>query len=112
MGKEILMFDNIEIEKNKFSHYQAPIFVGDANIEKVLVSNKISFGEKNYKYFIGYLHNGNKVKPLNIMLPKTRAYVKSYDGQTKWMYFLIEDDLLEKYTIIWDKVSADIKKRI
>ena len=30
------------------------------------------------------------------MLPKTTAYVKSYDGQTKWMYFLVEDnDLLE-----------------
>ena len=30
------------------------------------------------------------------MLPKTSAYVKSYDGQTKWIYFLIEDDgLLE-----------------
>ena len=27
------------------------------------------------------------------------------------MYFLIEDnDLLEKYNTIWDKVSADIKK--
>ena len=27
--------------------------------------------------------------------------------------FLIEDaDLLEKYNIIWDKVSADIKKMI
>ena len=26
------------------------------------------------------------------MLPKTSAYVKSYDGQTKWMYFLSEDD--------------------
>ena len=27
------------------------------------------------------------------------------------MYFLIEDDkLLDKYIIIWDKVSADIKK--
>ena len=39
------------------------------------------------------------------MLPKTNAYVKSYDGQTKWMYFLIEDDdLLEKYsTIFYDK---------
>ena len=38
-------------------------------------------------------------------------YVKSYDGQTKWMYFLIDDDnLLEKYNTIWDKVSADIKK--
>ena len=47
------------------------------------------------------------------MLPKTSAYVKSYDGQTKWMYFLIEDDdLLEKYNTIWDKVSADIKKEL
>ena len=27
------------------------------------------------------------------------------------MYFLIEDDdLLERYNTIWDKVSADIKK--
>ena len=26
------------------------------------------------------------------MLPKTSAYGKSYDGQTKWLYFLIEDD--------------------
>ena len=32
------------------------------------------------------------------MLPKIIPYVKSYDGQTKWMYFLIEDDgLLKKY---------------
>ena len=46
------------------------------------------------------------------MLPKTSAYVKSYDGQTKWMYFLIEDDdLLEKYNTIWDKVSANIEKK-
>ena len=57
--------------------------------------------------------NDNKVKPLHIMLPKTSAYVKNYDGETKWMYFLIEyDDLLGKYNTIWDKVSADIKKRI
>ena len=47
------------------------------------------------------------------MLPKKRAYVKRYDGQIKWMYFLIEDDnLLEKYDNIWDKASTDIKKEI
>ena len=28
------------------------------------------------------------------MLPKTSAYVKRYDEQTKWMYFLIENDYL------------------
>ena len=53
------------------------------------------------------------------MLPKTSTYVKSYDGQTKWMYFLIEGDkMMKKYNTIWDKVnqiksdevSADIEK--
>ena len=48
---------------------------------------------------------------MHIMLPKTTAYVKIYDGQAIWMYFLIEDDdLLEKYNTILDKVSADIQK--
>ena len=52
-------------------------------MEKVLVSHKIYFCEKNDKYFIRYLYNNHKVKPLHIMLPKTNAYVKSYDEQTK-----------------------------
>ena len=52
-----------------------------------------------------------KVKPLHMILPKKSVYVKSYDGRTKWMHFLIEDDdLLEKYNTVWDKVSANIKK--
>ena len=64
--------------------------------------------KKSYKYFIGYLYNAHKVKPLHIMLPKTSAYVKSYDWQTKWMCFLTEDeDLLKKYNAIWDKFSAE-----
>ena len=101
MGNEILTFGDIEIEKNKFYHNKTPIFLKYVDIEKLLVFKKISFGEKNYKCFIGYLYNDNKVKLLHLMLPKTSAYVKSYDGQTKWMYSLIEDDdLLEKYNII------------
>ena len=44
------------------------------------------------------------------MLPKTSAYVKSYDGRTKRMYFLIDDDdLLEEYDTIWDKIRADLR---
>ena len=78
LGKEILTFDIIEIEKKFFYGNKTPIFWGD--IEKVLLSNKISFDEKGYKYFIGYLFDDNKVKPFNIILPETSAYVKSY----KW----------------------------
>ena len=82
-------------------------------ILQVLVSKKISSGNKKYKYFIDYLYNDNKVKSLHIMLPKTSTYVKRFDGQTKWKYFLIENgDSLEKYNTIWDKVSADIKKSL
>ena len=97
--------------KKKIYGNKTPIFLKDVDIEKVLVSNKISFGEKNYKYFIGCLHNDYKVTLLYIMLPKTSAYVKICNRKTKWMYFLTEDDdLLEKYNIISDKVIAHIKK--
>ena len=45
------------------------------------------------------------------MLLETSPYVKRFDGQTKRMYFLIKDDnLLEKYNVISDKISAHIKK--
>ena len=88
MGKETLMFGDIEIEKSliaiKSLLFKKMLILS----EKVLVSSK---------YFIVCLCNDHKVKPLHIMLPKARFHVKSYDGQTKWMYFLIEDDdLLEK----------------
>ena len=47
------------------------------------------------------MYNDHKVKSLHIMLPKTSDYVKSYDGKTKWIYFLIEnEDLSEKYNTI------------
>ena len=50
MGKEILTFSDIEIEKNKFYRYKSPILLEDVDIENVLVSGKISFGEKSYFY--------------------------------------------------------------
>ena len=80
MVKEILSFRDIEIENNKFYCYKSPIFKKDVHIENALVSNKISFGEKNYKYSISYLYNDNKVNPIHIMLPKPSAYIKSYAG--------------------------------
>ena len=111
MGKEILTFHSVEIEKNKFYHHKCPEPLREVHMEKALVSNKISSGEKNYKSFIAHLYNDDKVKPLHVMLPKTSIYVKGYDGQTKWIYFFIKDvDLLEKINSFWDKVSTDIKQ--
>ena len=71
------------MKKNKFYCDRSPAPLRYVDIEKELVSKKICFGEKNYKYFIGYFYNDNKVMLLHIMLPKTSGYIKYYDGQTK-----------------------------
>ena len=89
---------SLKFEKHNLYSYKTAIFFKKIDIEKVLISNKISFGEENYKYFTGYLYKDHKVKPLHLMLPRASAYVKRDDGRTKWMYLLIED-----------KVSIDIK---
>ena len=49
MGKEILMFGNIEIQKHKFYCKKNPIFKKDVDIEKLIVSENISSVENKYK---------------------------------------------------------------
>ena len=73
------MFDDIEKEK-KITTMKL-YFSKDVGIKKVLLSSKISSREKNYKYFLGYCYNDLKVKPLHIILPKTRAYKKVMLGK-------------------------------
>ena len=68
----------------------------DVDIEKVLVSNKISSGETNSKYFIGYMYNDHKVKSLHIMILKTSTYVKRYD----WKWWLIRKMQKKKKILI------------
>ena len=46
MGKKVITFDEIEIEKYKFHRYKSSIFLEDVEIDNVLVSNKIFSGEK------------------------------------------------------------------
>ena len=46
MGKKFLTFGDIEIEKNEFYPNKILIPLRDVDIEKVSVSNKISFCEK------------------------------------------------------------------
>ena len=87
-----------------FTAIKVLFFIEDRDVENASVSSKISAGEKSYKYFIGYLYDDNEIKPLHIMLPKTSAYVKSYDGQIKWMYFCL------KIITYWENITLFGKK--
>ena len=56
MEKTIRKFGDIEIQKQKF--YQL-VSIKNINIYKIIVSNKVSFGQKGFKYFIGYKYAKN-----------------------------------------------------
>ena len=49
MGKEVLMSGETEIGENKFYCNKNPIYLKNVDIEKVIVSDKISCGERNCK---------------------------------------------------------------
>ena len=51
MDKTIIKFGYIEIEKQKFPQHKSPISINNININKIVVSNKVSFGKNDFKYF-------------------------------------------------------------
>ena len=86
----IIKFGDIEIEKQKLHQHKRPVSMKNIDITEIVVSNKISFGEKGFKYFISYT-DAIKIRPLCIFLPKMSAYRKEFD-ENKYLPFLKEDD--------------------
>ena len=67
--------------------------------------------KKGFKYFICY-KDAKKIKPSCIFLPKMTEYRKDFD-ETKYIYFLIKDDeLLEQYNEIWEKLKNSLEKEL
>ena len=83
--EKIIKFGDSEIQKPKFRQHKEPISIRNIDINKIVVSNKISFGKKAFKHFIGY-KDGKKIKPLCIFLPKMSAYRKDFD-ETRYVFF-------------------------
>ena len=65
-----------------------------------MVSNKVSFGKKGFKYFMGY-KDAKKIRPVCTLPLKMTAYRKDFD-ETKFMSFLIKVD-------IWENVKDSLK---
>ena len=100
---------NIGIEKYKFHQYKRPISIDNKDVNKIVVSNKISFGKNGFKYFIGY-KDAKEIIPLYIFFTKMSAYRRDFD-KTRCMTFLIKNGkMLENYNGIWKK-SATLPKR-
>ena len=53
MDKQIIKFDDTEIEEYKFYQNRSPILINNIGINKVVVPNKLPLGKNDFKYFIG-----------------------------------------------------------
>ena len=66
MDKTVIKFDDTD-EKYKFHKRKSPISI-DINV----VSNNVSFGKKDFKYFIDY-KDTKQIRALCIFFPKMSA---------------------------------------
>ena len=75
--KAFIKFDDIEMKKEKFHQHKRLISIKSIDINKIVVSNKVSFGKKGFKYLIGY-KDAKKIRPLCIFLPELSAYGRGF----------------------------------
>ena len=85
MDIEFLTFVDIEIDKPKLGYPKSLISIYGVDVNKIVVSDRVSFVKKGSKYFNGY--KNVKKRPLHLMLPKMSAYKRNFD-EPKYMTFL------------------------
>ena len=111
MDKTIIKFDDTEIEKYKFHQHKSPFMIENIDFDIIVIPNKVSFGKRDFKHFIGY-KNAKRNRLLCIFLPKMSSYRRDFN-KTTCMSFLIRDEkLLEKYNEIQKNISNIIKKEL
>ena len=54
MGKEIIIFGDIEVEKHKIRQHKSLILLYDVKIDREVMHNMGHLVKKSLKYFIGY----------------------------------------------------------
>ena len=86
MHVKILNFNNIIVDKKTFHKHKEPIDLLSVDLDQIVVSDKFKHNNEGFKYFIGYLED-ELVKPLCIILPQMRGYIKYFENGGKNMSF-------------------------
>ena len=87
MSEQTLKSDENVVDKKDFHASKEAIALDLVESSRILVSGKFKHRENG---FIGYLHDDNVIKPLCIVLPQMRGYIKYFDNGRENMSFLIE----------------------
>ena len=119
MGGKVIDFGDKQINKKDFYNNKKQFKIKGIDINKILVSEPESYGNKNAKkYIIGY--SNDVIRPIHIFLSQMNGYVKCFDDN-KTMPFLADDtssglgesrkEFLKGYIKVWAKIRDLIGKK-
>ena len=79
--------------------------LAEAEVDKIVVSNKIKGNNETNKVFIGYMDDITVI-PLCLLLPQMSGWIKYFENGENNMSFKIEDDdVYLKHNSIWNKIK-------
>ena len=112
MSEQTSKFADIVANKIEFHASKQAIALNLVNTNKIVVFDKFKHSNDGFKYFIGYLHDDDVIRPLCIILPQMSGYKKYFDNGRKNMSFKTEDESVYlKYTEIWNKIEKLVNTR-
>ena len=112
MGGKVIDFKDKKKKKKDLYNNKNQFKIKDIDINKILVSEPESYGNKNAKtYIIGY--SNDVIRPIRIFLSQMIGYVKCFDDN-KTMSFLADDtkEFSKEYIKVWEKIRDLIGKKL
>ena len=76
MSEQTLKFGDIAVNKKEFHASKQAIALNLVNTNKIVTSGKFKHSDDGSKYFIGYFHDDDVIRPLCIILPEMSGCMK------------------------------------
>ena len=89
MSEKTLKLDNIKVNRKVFHKTKQPIDLSLVDINKIVISDKLKYGDDGFKYFIGYKED-DIVKPSDIILRQMNGYIKCLENRGKNIAFIFK----------------------
>ena len=70
MSEQTLKFGDLVVNKREFHASKQTIPLNLVITNKIVASDKFKHSDDGFKYFIGYLHDDDVIRPLRIILPE------------------------------------------
>ena len=110
MSEKTINFGEKKINKKDFYNNKKQFNIEDTDINKTLISKPETYKTNMRKHIIGY--NDNTISPLQLFLRKMIGYLNIFkDRARKMSFFTDNNEFLERYTAIWEKISDLINKK-